>query len=557
MGLPTITHGEAYTSKIKCSGVNAKIESFNATLNRGYTPNTANLTCVTKNTESCPFTLGTEYVFTTDYESATPGSDTTIFTGYAYKFNYENIAQTTHKRWMVSLIDALGDLEAYDVDIKPIEGVTPVLQSYYKTTLPFAYAALPTEGFTYSGNALQGLKAYDMWRGYCPYGGDGDEEGGSSFDLNAAGIRKASGGESLPGSYAIKVTAPYHSDTAEELSLAYSTASQQWWIAMAVKNEDTGKVFVLFMTYVKHADISVEEGSIQSVYFDENVEPVHIYTQSQYETYIEGNLLSSLGLSWSEGGYPFFVIPEDDDIYLILAIPKVYSLPEEAIEDEDEDAINIQPDTAAAATFLTKFKAELPDFITIHLISSSAEYTLTYLVGDEEEADIVELSQIQDEASLIAYANHEYNERVYNTTTAYEYEYGMVQILPIAVHYPQATTNHTFQGADRILTQTIVDYSVDDGINVRLTFKEKSSLSGSKRVFPSGLTMQRVADSYNSTPSIIMNIQYVHYDADGNISICWNDDTISTYTSKEIVIGENGILVWKAPLTRKEKFNYA
>jgi len=31
---------------------------------------------------------------------------------------------------------------------------------------------------------------------------------------------------------------------------------------------------------------------------------------------------------------------------------------------------------------------------------------------------------------------------------------------------------------------------------------------------------------------------------------------VSEYSENEIAIGENGVLLWKAPLTKKEKFNY-
>ena len=45
----------AYVSRIITSIADLKIESFSATHNRGYTPNTAELTIVTKKTEPCPF----------------------------------------------------------------------------------------------------------------------------------------------------------------------------------------------------------------------------------------------------------------------------------------------------------------------------------------------------------------------------------------------------------------------------------------------------------------------------------------------------------------------
>ncbi|HNW48014.1 MAG TPA: hypothetical protein PKN02_11535, partial [Thermotogota bacterium] len=275
----------AYVSRIITSIADLKIESFSATHNRGYTPNTAELTIVTKKTEPCPFALGTEYIFYAKSESEPGvGSQSEAFRGYPYQTRWEETADSTHKRWYVSFIDALGEIESYDVDIKPTGEGTDALQDFYKTTLPAAYFGATIESFSFQGNGLQGLREYDAYRGYCPYGGDGDEVG-SAFDRTSGYIRIVSGGDSLPGSYAVKVRAPFTdpSGVAEEISVTYNTASQQWWIPFAAKNDDNTKIFVLFMTYVKHAQVYVEEGSINQLYFDDTNTAFNVFTQSFYE----------------------------------------------------------------------------------------------------------------------------------------------------------------------------------------------------------------------------------------------------------------------------------
>jgi len=549
----------AYVSRIITSIANLKIESFSATHNRGYTPNTAELTIVTKKTETCPFSLGTEYIFYAKSESEPGvGSQSEAFRGYPYQTRWEETADSTHKRWYVSFIDALGEIESYDVDIKPTGEGTDALQDFYKTTLPAAYYGATIESFSFQGNGLQGLREYDAYRGYCPYGGDGDEVG-SAFDRTSGYIRVVSGGDSLPGSYAVKVRAPFTdpSGVAEEISVTYSTASQQWWIPFAAKNDDNTKIFVLFMTYVKHAQVYVEEGSINQLYFDDTNTAFNVFTQSFYEEKILANNLSALGLTFSATLKPFFIIPEDDDIFLTLVIPwRAESLPEIAT-DTDPDAINIQPEEAISSLLLTAFKYDLPNYITLHILSQSAEQIHEVIIGDEAEADVIDMPQILDLDALNAVANHEYNERLYNTETTCTYEHGMVGSIPLAVHFPTSESAHTYQGANCVLERTNIDYDLSSGVVVTLTFKEKANTSGTMKVFPGNILYRKIAESYANAPSIITNIEYCWIDrVTGKTKIRWKDDTTSEYSQNEIEIGENGVLLWKAPLTKKEKFNY-
>lgn len=549
----------AYVSRIITSIADLKIESFSATHNRGYTPNTAELTIATKKTESCPFALGTEYIFYAKSESEPGvGSQSEAFRGYPYQTRWEETADSTHKRWYVSFIDALGEIESYDVDIKPTGEGTDALQDFYKTTLPAAYYGATIESFSFQGNGLQGLREYDAYRGYCPYGGDGDEVG-SAFNRTSGYIRVVSGGDSLPGSYAVKVRAPFTdpSGVAEEISVTYSTASQQWWIPFAAKNDDNTKIFVLFMTYVKHAQVYVEEGSINQLYFDDTNTAFNVFTQSFYEEKILANNLSALGLTFSATLKPFFIIPEDDDIFLTLVIPwRAESLPEIAT-DTDPDAINIQPEEAIASLLLTAFKYDLPNYITLHILSQSAEQIHEVIIGDEAEADVIDMPQILDLDALNAVANHEYNERLYNTETTCTYEHGMLGSIPLAVHFPTSGSAHTYQGANCVLERTNIDYDLSSGVVVTLTFKEKANTSGTMKVFPGNILYRKIAESYANAPSIITNIEYCWIDrVTGKTKIRWKDDTTSEYSQNEIEIGENGVLLWKAPLTKKEKFNY-
>ena len=549
----------AYVSRIITSIADLKIESFSATHNRGYTPNTAELTIATKKTESCPFALGTEYIFYAKSESEPGvGSQSEAFRGYPYQTRWEETADSTHKRWYVSFIDALGEIESYDVDIKPTGEGTDALQDFYKTTLPAAYYGATIESFSFQGNGLQGLREYDAYRGYCPYGGDGDEVG-SAFNRTSGYIRVVSGGDSLPGSYAVKVRAPFTdpSGVAEEISVTYSTASQQWWIPFAAKNDDNTKIFVLFMTYVKHAQVYVEEGSINQLYFDDTNTAFNVFTQSFYEEKILANNLSALGLTFSATLKPFFIIPEDDDIFLTLVIPwRAESLPEIAT-DTDPDAINIQPEEAIASLLLTAFKYDLPNYITLHILSQSAEQIHEVIIGDEAEADVIDMPQILDLDALNAVANHEYNERLYNTETTCTYEHGMLGSIPLAVHFPTSGSAHTYQGANCVLERTNIDYDLSSGVVVTLTFKEKANTSGTMKVFPGNILYRKIAESYANAPNIITNIEYCWIDrVTGKTKIRWKDDTTSEYSQNEIEIGENGVLLWKAPLTKKEKFNY-
>lgn len=549
----------AYVSRIITSIADLKIESFSATHNRGYTPNTAELTIATKKTESCPFALGTEYIFYAKSESEPGvGSQSEAFRGYPYQTRWEETADSTHKRWYVSFIDALGEIESYDVDIKPTGEGTDALQDFYKTTLPAAYYGATIESFSFQGNGLQGLREYDAYRGYCPYGGDGDEVG-SAFNRTSGYIRVVSGGDSLPGSYAVKVRAPFTdpSGVAEEISVTYSTASQQWWIPFAAKNDDNTKIFVLFMTYVKHAQVYVEEGSINQLYFDDTNTAFNVFTQSFYEEKILANNLSALGLTFSATLKPFFIIPEDDDIFLTLVIPwRAESLPEIAT-DTDPDAINIQPEEAIASLLLTAFKYDLPNYITLHILSQSAEQIHEVIIGDEAEADVIDMPQILDLDALNAVANHEYNERLYNTETTCTYEHGMLGSIPLAVHFPTSESAHTYQGANCVLERTNIDYDLSSGVVVTLTFKEKANTSGTMKVFPGNILYRKIAESYANAPSIITNIEYCWIDrVTSKTKIRWKDDTTSEYSQNEIEIGENGVLLWKAPLTKKEKFNY-
>ena len=549
----------AYVSRIITSIADLKIESFSATHNRGYTPNTAELTIVTKKTEPCPFALGTEYIFYAKSESEPGvGSQSEAFRGYPYQTRWEETADSTHKRWYVSFIDALGEIESYDVDIKPTGEGTDALQDFYKTTLPAAYFGATIESFSFQGNGLQGLREYDAYRGYCPYGGDGDEVG-SAFNRTSGYIRIVSGGDSLPGSYAVKVRAPYYVEDgpAEEISVTYSTASQQWWIPFAAKNDDNTKIFVLFMTYVKHAQVYVEEGSINQLYFDDTNTAFNVFTQSFYEEKILANNLSALGLTFSATLKPFFIIPEDDDIFLTLVIPwRAESLPEIAT-DTDPDAINIQPEEAISSLLLTAFKYDLPNYITLHILSQSAEQIHEVIIGDEAEADVIDMPQILDLDALNAVANHEYNERLYNTETTCTYEHGMLGSIPLAVHFPTSESAHTYQGANCVLERTNIDYDLSSGVVVTLTFKEKANTSGTMKVFPGNILYRKIAESYANAPSIITNIEYCWIDrVTGKTKIRWKDDTTSEYSQNEIEIGENGVLLWKAPLTKKEKFNY-
>ena len=549
----------AYVSRIITSIADLKIESFSATHNRGYTPNTAELTIVTKKTEPCPFSLGTEYIFYAKSESEPgEGSQSEAFRGYPYQTRWEETADSTHKRWYVSFIDALGEIESYDVDIKPTGEGTDALQDFYKTTLPAAYYGATIESFSFQGNGLQGLREYDAYRGYCPYGGDGDEVG-SAFNRTSGYIRIVSGGDSLPGSYAVKVRAPFTdpSGVAEEISVTYSTASQQWWIPFAAKNDDNTKIFVLFMTYVKHAQVYVEEGSINQLYFDDTNTAFNVFTQSFYEEKILANNLSALGLTFSATLKPFFIIPEDDDIFLTLVIPwRAESLPEIAT-DTDPDAINIQPEEAISSLLLTAFKYDLPNYITLHILSQSAEQIHEVIIGDEAEADVIDMPQILDLDALNAVANHEYNERLYNTETTCTYEHGMLGSIPLAVHFPTSESAHTYQGANRVLERTEINYDLSSGVVVTLTFKEKANTSGTMKVFPGNILYRKIAESYANAPSIITNIEYCWIDrVTGKTKIRWKDDTTSEYSQNEIEIGENGVLLWKAPLTKKEKFNY-
>lgn len=549
----------AYVSRIITSVTGINIESFSATHNRGYTPNTAELTIVTKKTEPCPFTLGTEYIFYAKAESEPGvGSQSEAFRGYPYQIRWEETADSTHKRWYVSFIDALGEIESYDVDIKPTGEGTDALQDFYKTTLPAAYFGATIESFSFQGNGLQGLREYDAYRGYCPYGGDGDEVG-SAFDRSSGYIRVVSGGDSLPGSYAVKVRAPFTdpSGAAEEVSVTYSTASQQWWIPFAAKNDDNTKIFVLFMTYVKHAQVYVEEGSINQLYFDDTNTAFDVFAQSFYEEKMLANDLSALGLTFSATLKPFFIIPEDDDIFLTLVIPwRAESLAEIEI-DTNPDAINIQPEEAMASLLLTAFKYTLPNYITLHILSQSAEQIHEVIIGDEAEADVIDMPQILDLDALNAVANHEYNERIYNTETTCTYEHGMLDSIPLAVHFPTSESVHTYQGANCVLERTEINYDLSSGVIVTLAFKEKSNSSGTMKVFPGNILYRKIAESYANAPSIITNIEYCWIDrVTGKTKIRWKDDTISEYSQNEIEIGENGVLLWKAPLTKKEKFNY-
>ena len=549
----------AYVSRIITSIADLKIESFSATHNRGYTPNTAELTIVTKKTETCPFVLGTEYIFYAKSESEPGvGSQSEAFRGYPYQTRWEETADSTHKRWYVSFIDALGEIESYDVDIKPTGEGTDALQDFYKTTLPAAYFGATIESFSFQGNGLQGLREYDAYRGYCPYGGDGDEVG-SAFDRTSGYIRVVSGGDSLPGSYAVKVRAPYYVEDgpAEEVSVTYNTASQQWWTPFAAKNDDNTKIFVLFMTYVKHAQVYVEEGSINQLYFDDTNTAFNVFTQSFYEEKILANNLSALGLTFSATLKPFFIIPEDDDIFLTLVIPwRAESLAEIEI-DTNPDAINIQPEEAIASLLLTAFKYTLPNYITLHILSQSAEQIHEVIIGDEAEADVIDMPQILDLDALNAVANHEYNERLYNTETTCTYEHGMLGSIPLAVHFPTSESAHTYQGANCVLERTNIDYDLSSGVVVTLTFKEKANTSGTMKVFPGNILYRKIAESYANAPSIITNIEYCWIDrVTGKTKIRWKDDTTSEYSQNEIEIGENGVLLWKAPLTKKEKFNY-
>ena len=556
----------AYVSRIITSIANLKIESFSATHNRGYTPNTAELTIVTKKTETCPFSLGTEYIFYAKSESEPGvGSQSEAFRGYPYQTRWEETADSTHKRWYVSFIDALGEIESYDVDIKPTGEGTDALQDFYKTTLPAAYYGATIESFSFQGNGLQGLREYDAYRGYCPYGGDGDEVG-SAFDRTSGYIRVVSGGDSLPGSYAVKVRAPYYVEDgpAEEVSVTYNTASQQWWTPFAAKNDDEDKGFILFMTYVKHAQVYVEEGSIDQLYFDDTNTAFNVFTQSFYEEKIFTNKLSDLGLSFAEGTCkPFFIIPDDDDIFLILAIPRMASTLEwitefgEYVEDTDTDAINMQPIEALANYEMQQFKYTLPNYITLHILSQSAEQIHEVIIGDEAEADVIDMPQILDLDALNAVANHEYNERLYNTETTCTYEHGMLGSIPLAVHFPTSGSAHTYQGANCVLERTNIDYGLSSGVVVTLTFKEKANTSGTMKVFPGNILYRKIAESYANAPSIITNIEYCWIDrVTGKTKIRWKDDTTSEYSQNEIEIGENGVFLWKAPLTKKEKFNY-
>ena len=550
----------AYVSRIITSVADINIESFSATHNRGYTPNTAELTIVTKKTEPCPFTLGTEYIFYAKSESEPgEGSQSEAFRGYPYQTRWEETADSTHKRWCVSFIDALGEIESYDVDIKPTGEGTDALQDFYKTTLPSAYFGAVIGSFSFQGNGLQGLREYDAYRGYCPYGGDGDEVG-SAFDRSSGYIRVVAGGDSLPGSYAVKVRAPYYVEDgpAEEVSVTYNTGSQQWWIPFAAKNDENSKIFILFMTYVKHAQAFVEEGSIDQLYFDATNTTFNVYTQSFYEEKILANDLNALGLTFVGTPKPFFILPEDDDIYLILAMPKICDASAEGFEeDTDPDAINIQPEEATAIIQMASFKYDLPNYITIHILSQSAEQIHEVIIGDEAEADVIDMPQILDLDALTAVANHEYNERIYNTETTCTYEHGMVGSIPLAVHFPTSESAHTYQGANCVLERTEINYDLSSGVIVTLAFKEKANSSGTMKVFPGNILYRKIAESYANAPSIITNIEYCWIDRiTGKTKIRWKDDTISEYSQNEIEIGENGVLLWKAPLTKKEKFNY-
>ena len=550
----------AYVSRIITSIADINIESFSATHNRGYTPNTAELTIVTKKTEPCPFTLGTEYIFYAKSESEPGvGSQSEAFRGYPYQTRWEETADSTHKRWCVSFIDALGEIESYDVDIKPTGEGTDALQDFYKTTLPSAYFGAVIGSFSFQGNGLQGLREYDAYRGYCPYGGDGDEVG-SAFDRSSGYIRVVAGGDSLPGSYAVKVRAPYYVEDgpAEEVSVTYNTGSQQWWIPFAAKNDENSKIFILFMTYVKHAQAYIEEGSIEKLYYDNVHKTFNVYTQSFYEEKILANDLNALGLTFVETPKPFFILPEDDDIYLILAMPKICDASaEEFEEDTDPDAINIQPEEATAIIQMASFKYDLPNYITIHILSQSAEQIHEVIIGDEAEADVIDMPQILDLDALTAVANHEYNERIYNTETTCTYEHGMVGSIPLAVHFPTSESAHTYQGANCVLERTEINYDLSSGVIVTLAFKEKANSSGTMKVFPGNILYRKIAESYANAPSIITNIEYCWIDRiTGKTKIRWKDDTISEYSQNEIEVGENGVLLWKAPLTKKEKFNY-
>jgi len=206
---------------------------------------------------------------------------------------------------------------------------------------------------------------------------------------------------------------------------------------------------------------------------------------------------------------------------------------------------------------MQQFKYTLPNYITLHILSQSAEQIHEVIIGDEAEADVIDMPQILDLDALNAVANHEYNERLYNTETTCTYEHGMLGSIPLAVHFPTSKSAHTYQGANCVLERTNIDYDLSSGVVVTLTFKQKANTSGTKKVFPGNILYRKIAESYANAPSIITNIEYCWIDrVTGKTKIRWKDDTTSEYSQNEIEIGENGVLLWKAPLTKKEKFNY-
>lgn len=574
MGLPARSVGEPFMAYVKCATTTVHIEAFGATYNRGYVPNTARVSCKTLDTEGCPFTLGNTYTFSIYIEQpeGRPGYAGVIFTGYVTRVAWQLSEPSTHRTWEVELIDDLGDLDSFEVDIDGSYGKT--LGNYYSSsTLRSNYIGASTNGFVYAGNALQGLKEYDAFRGYCHYGGDGDEEGGLSFDFSAAGFRSVASGTALPGSLGLTATSQYKINTTADVgSLIYSTQNQQWWIPMAFKNEAETKCFVLFMTYIKHPEIEIDKESMQDVFFDDVHTHINLFTQAEYETAVSTNKLTDLSLTWNEtaGDFwnnPFFVFPTDTSLYLMLAIPKIYDIPTKGVTDDSTDAINIQPDQAAAATFLETFKSDLPDFITIHFLSFLSSLSTTASAG-AGSVDITELAQTQSPEALQKWVDNEYNEMIYTAEERYEFSVGMIDSLPMAVHFPSSDTNHSYQAADVIIQTTEISYTPSDGVTVSILVRKKAA-SSTSRTFPESLAIKKMKEELKSAPKAITNAEYVFYEkylpeyknwlavvqkvvSDGTTHIITTRLPKSKYT-----LGENGLLFWKAPLTNKERFNYA
>lgn len=549
---------------------NVQIESFDCSLNRGLTVNTATFTLLKKKGDSLLWGIGDDILAKVVKEEAGQAQEIPFFKGKIIQIKKKKSMESlTHYFYEVTVEDAVAELEGTEVSIDVYDeaGVSvnvtaPWTGLLYKTirTDPPTTIDLYFQGggcgdifrrYTYQGNAIGHWKKLIAELGGSQYGGPGvlitfnpesttlplEFDPDKSFIATGKNIEVIEDTETIPEVNGVKLQYTIASviEASGIISNVFFTKSQQWWIPAAWLDSN-GNLHVLYITYLKHPDAPLSEA-------DSNVYSA-LYFGNTAQTFTE------MGLSTLTDSYDYtslgeitLVKPTNENIYSLLVIHKQYTVS--------------GSDTNLGPYLLSRFLEEMPEVITLHISSSKIWEEGEHIVGSEPYKNITMDVWSETAASNLALA--ELSEAKATDSTVYRYEFAINPILPIPQHMTDSVgeeaiflsgkpgyASYYYRDSENrryFIQQTNIRYERDSGVEIITTVRKESLNSAAFARVSQFHIGEYMGNSLKNKLNKLKNATYV-YLSNGFIIFHLPDGSEVKLPQSQFILDENGVVRW-------------